>query len=101
MGLEIDFEEWIRTKQTVEDLDHCINGNGQPGLEEKLRRDFGQLVAHKQRGNDQAMVDLKHVQDKRHEENTKKLDSQSRLIWMGVGIMITLQTLALIFLKKG
>lgn len=104
MSAEISNEDWFRVKGTVESLDHCVFGNGQPGLEEKLVRYIDTKVAHKQRGNDQVMADLKKEQDVRHEQNTQKMDGMSRLIYIGLGIVITLQFTAIMlvaFLKKG
>jgi hypothetical protein len=42
------------------------------------------------------MLQITHVQDKRHEENTSNFAGLSKLVYIGVGIVITLQFVVII-----
>lgn len=66
----------------MERIEHCLFGNGQPGLEDKLKKYVDERDNHKERNLQQEILDLRTDTNERHEENKKdrvkdseKLDS--------------------------
>lgn len=92
---DINFEEWVRVKECVERLDHTVMGNGKPPLETRLREYVDARDAHKERNARQDNLDLSHKQDLRHEQNSKKFDKLFQLVYIGMGIMIALESVGL------
>jgi hypothetical protein len=92
----IDRDAFVALKEKVERHEHILCGNGQPGLEEKLKDYVDKRDEHKARSTAQAMLQITHVQDKRHEENTSNFAGLSKLVYIGVGIVITLQFVVII-----
>lgn len=92
---EIRDEDWFRVNDTVKRLEHAILGNGKPPLEERLRSYIDIRDSHKERNLKQDMVDLRHDQDSRHAENGKKFDKLFQLVYIGMGIMIALESVGL------
>lgn len=82
----------------LERIEHCLFGNGQPGLEVKLRQYIDERDAHKEANLRQDIGDLRTIGDHRHNENSGKLDevvgwkreiqgSVGMAKWMGGAIM--------------
>lgn len=92
---DINIEEWVRMKDCVERLEHNVLGNGKPPLETRLREYVDSRDNHKERNARQETADLAHRQDVRHEQNVKKFDKLFQLVYIGMGIMIALESVGL------
>lgn len=99
---DITPEEWFEVKSLVKRLDGSIFGNGKPALEVRLREYIDQRDAHKEANAQQDLIDLRTDVDRKHEENGKKLDRLDgrhdqiqKLVYIGMGIMIALESVGL------
>lgn len=102
MSAEISQDEWYRVKALVDGMDKVVNGNGKPPLWERVKEYVDQRDAHKERNMQQEMLDLRNEIKDRHDENketskeqSKKIDTLMRLVYIGLGIVITLESVGL------
>jgi len=105
--VEISTEEWVLIKNLTERLEHHVFGNGKPALEARLRDYIDERDRHKENNSMQALMDFKGEtedrferqetkQDERHEQNQEKFDKIFQLLYVGLGIVITLQAFGLL-----
>lgn len=102
MPFEIPQEDWYRVKACVEGLDKTINGNGKPPLWERVKDYVDQRDTHKERNMQQEMIDLREEINDKHKENketsqeqSKKIDKLMQLVYIGFGIVLTLESVGL------
>jgi hypothetical protein len=102
VGVDVPQEEWFEVKGLAKQLKDHVLGNGKPSLELRIREYVDQQDVHKQNNAKQDLLDLRTDVDKKHMENNAKLDKLAdkhdvtqRLVWIGMGIMVTLEAVGL------
>lgn len=102
MPIDVPPDEWFKMKSIVEGLDKIVNGNGKPPLWDRMKEYVDQRDTHKERNMQQEMIDLRHEIDGKHTENRETLKelmtehkSIQRLVYIGMGIMIALESVGL------
>lgn len=102
MPADIPQDEWYRVRTLVEGLDKTVNGNGKPPLWERMKEYVDIRDAHKERNTQQEIMDLRCEINEKHKENSEKADKQAdkmdalmKLVYIGLGIVITLESVGL------
>lgn len=104
--MDVDPVEWNRVTDLVKRIDHHIFGNGKPALEDRLRLYIDERDKHKERNAQQELTDFKGEMNSKHTQNVDhmnrletKMDTVTRLVYIGLGIVIALESVGLFKMK--